>query len=167
MAIYHTQHHQFALTRSKTRNRILERLSNNFKVEILPTFKETHYFFDTFDWLLYQEGLFLSKTNDTFIIANIGSKKIIHKISLKQDTVPKFWWEFPPSVFQSGLKKVIDVRALLPLFRWDLQKTPGFLLNFDEKRVIRIRNNSFVFIFIQKMIKVVYFQRHHMEFTSI
>jgi CHAD domain-containing protein len=142
VAAYHTQHHQFALTRSKTRNRILELLSKDFRAEILPSSKETHYFYDTFDWLLYQEGLFLYKINQTYVIANINNKKILHKISLKQDAVTKFWWDFPPSAFQSLLKKVIDVRALLALFRWDIQSTPGFLLNNDEKRVIRISFNK-------------------------
>jgi CHAD domain-containing protein len=132
-------------------------------VETLPLIKESHSFYDTFDWLLYQQGFFLCHINKTFVIADISNNKILHKISVKQEAVPKFWWDFPPSAFQSLLKKVIDVRALLLLFRWNFQNNPGFLLNNDKKRVVRI---SFYKLYLNQGKKKITF-RNSLSLQSI
>jgi CHAD domain-containing protein len=79
----------------------------------------------------------LYRNNRTYYLGKIENQKPIHQITVRHNNPLKFSRDFPKSAIQAALSKITDVRALLPLFSWQYRFEPFFLLNEDDKRVVR------------------------------
>ncbi|KAF5414700.1 MAG: hypothetical protein C5S49_06670 [Candidatus Methanogaster sp.] len=110
--------------------------SYRFSHEPLTTVRERY--FDSFDWLLYNENLVLLKQDDTYCLKDLKSSKVIVECSWAHKGTARFWWDFPDCEIAALLKACLDVRALLPFLEIEKRCEKLHILNNDEKTVLRV-----------------------------
>ncbi len=111
--------------------------------EVFSTAREdvqatTRAWFDTFDWRLYQRGLFLFHDNSTWHLFGRDSEDIEASLPYKDLRGPLFSWDFPASRIRSILEPVIEMRSLLQLVVYTSSTTCLRVLNSDRKTVARV-----------------------------
>jgi CHAD domain-containing protein len=120
-----------------TKNFITE-LATNFSIKTDPSFTQTIYYYDTFDWLLYLEGFMLTYDSHVIQLSDVKSKRTIMRVSPESSTVPKFWWDFPDCQLKNKLKTLIHPRALLLMAEIKKGVQAYRLLNEDHKTILKI-----------------------------
>lgn len=95
-------------------------------------------YFDTFDWLLQQEGLALCRRGSRFEFGPALGGEVAEAVVASRKS-RLFWRDFPEGGLRDRLRQVITVRALLPQFTLRRTLHSFNLLNSDEKTVVRLR----------------------------
>lgn len=119
---------------------LLASFQNNFYVNVLPDTVSYRVFYDTFDWLLYNNGAALEvheegQSRRIYWRANQhGTLRI--QLGLKQ--IPQLAADLPESDFRRQLKSVISVRELVPRIKIKIKRLPLVVLDEHEKVVARI-----------------------------
>ena len=98
----------------------------------------TRTWFDTFDWRLYQRGLFLFHDKDNYHLFQRESVDITAFLPQKGLHSPVFSWDFPVSRIRSILEPVVEMRSLLPLVTYTSLTTCLRIMNRDHKTVARV-----------------------------
>jgi CHAD domain-containing protein len=114
-------------------------ISKNFSIKKESSIQCSQLFFDTFDWRLYDAGLLLIKENNEFMLCSSQSEIPIEKVTITSQIQMQFWWDFPDGSFKDTLKKILDVRALMPLVEIEKKIVPFRILNDDEKTVLKVK----------------------------
>jgi CHAD domain-containing protein len=91
---------------------------------------------DTFDWRLFNQGLFLNRKGIHCSLLNSSGEELFSGGGGSKQN--RFWWDFPDTVLQALLREVIDVRALLVQFSISTSRKSWAILNKDEKTVLRL-----------------------------
>jgi len=117
---------------------ILSQISEVFKTEKERTENKKYAYFDTFDWRLYKNKLFLIKDSGSYTLSKLSNNKPIASLTGNFNKNLFFWWEFPEGRIKNELKNLIGVRALIPLATVTYKSQVFKLLNKDEKIVLRI-----------------------------
>jgi len=107
------------------------------KIELPNHTTETYY--DTFDWRLFNNCLSLFVSANEYSLRSLQDDAIVGTTQWKSKDPPKFWWDFQQAFFREKLKKVMDIRALIP--RGGVEKETQTLCILDdlEKTVLRLR----------------------------
>ena len=113
-----------------------------FKIHYGRPVSKTLDYMDTFDWLLFHAGYLLYNDGGHFTIIQNLSEAVVNTIPKSAQTSYRFWWDFPAGSFRKKLKRIIDVRALLPTITIIKKTTPINLLNEAEKTVVRLFLNT-------------------------
>jgi len=98
----------------------------------------TRTWFDTFDWRLYQRGLFLFHDKSEWHLFRRNSDGIAASLPQKGPHSPVFSRDFPASRIRSILEPVLEMRSLLPLVTHESSTTCLRILNNDRKTVARV-----------------------------
>jgi CHAD domain-containing protein len=98
-------------------------------------------FLDTFDWRLFRKNLTLVRDDNGLSLADVEALEPSSKASWPRKSNPKFWWQFPDGPLKDTLKPILDVRALMPLITIQKKRRTIFILNEDEKAVIKIHHD--------------------------
>jgi CHAD domain-containing protein len=128
----------FALLENQDHQDLIRTISESYRfAHDSPTTVRESYF-DSFDWLLYNENLVLLKQDDTFYLKDMESFEVIAECPGEHKDVARFWWDFPDCEIEALLKACLDVRALLPFLEIEKRSEKLHILNKDEKTVLRV-----------------------------
>lgn len=117
---------------------LIEEISEHFSVKVTAPLKRKQVFFDTFDWRLYnKQSAFTFHRNEWQLISLIDGS-VVEKCPAGTKTAPKFWQDFPDGSLKDELKRILDVRALLPLMSIETSARRIDVLNEDAKIVLRV-----------------------------
>lgn len=94
--------------------------------------------FDTFDWRLYQRGLFLYCDEMGWNLLKKGSAVPHATVAAKPADGTFFAWDFPGGRIRSVLEPVLEMRCLMPLVTHESSTTCLRILNKDDKTVARV-----------------------------
>ncbi len=104
----------FTLLENQDHQDLIRTISESYQFAHDPSTTVRESYFDSFDWLLYNENFVLLEQDDTFYLKEIGSFEVKAECPLEHKNVIRFWWDFPDREIAALLKACLDVRALLP-----------------------------------------------------
>ncbi len=107
------------------------------KIELPNYTKETYY--DTFDWRLFNNCLSLFVSANEYSLRSLQDDAIVGTTQWKSKEPPKFWWDFHQASFREKLKRVMDMRALIPRGGVEKETQTVCILDDLEKTVLRLR----------------------------
>ncbi|MBN2012576.1 CHAD domain-containing protein [candidate division KSB1 bacterium] len=113
-------------------------LTDMFSIKVSESIENTCSYYDSFDWRLYRAGFALSVERDYLKLSTIRTWQPVALQPLNEQTTIRFWWDIPAGDVQTHLKKVLDVRALLPVFSVNQKELKINILNQDKKTVARV-----------------------------
>ncbi|KAF5414781.1 MAG: hypothetical protein C5S48_07850 [Candidatus Methanogaster sp.] len=128
----------FALLEDKDHQYLIRTISESYQFAHDPLTTVEESYFDSFDWLLYNENLVLLKRDDTYYLKNLKSSKVMVEYFWAHKGAARFWWDFPDCEIAALLKACLDVRALLPFLEIGKSREKLYILNKDEKTVLRV-----------------------------
>jgi len=114
---------------------LLDAIKTRFTFEIEQPRVEAVTYFDTFDWRLYKNGLYLQYVEDLWRLQRSNSSETIESKDGPSPDPGVFYWDFPAGVLRSRIESATDVRGLLPLATLRSTTTSVRILNRDEKTV--------------------------------
>ncbi len=119
---------------------LLASFQNNFYVNVLPDTVCYRVFYDTFDWLLYNNGAVLEvhEQGQSCRIYWRANQHGTLRIQLGLNHVPQLASDLPDSDFRHQLHSVISVRELVPQIRIKIKRLPLVVLDKHEKVVARV-----------------------------
>ena len=101
-------------------------------------------YLDTYDWLVYRNGGVLETEADNagmwITWCSLGADQIYGRYPISQ--IPRFVSDLKVTGFRERLKKIVDVRALLPIVIVSSRIHVFSVLNRQEKTVLRIEIRS-------------------------
>lgn len=117
---------------------------NNFYTNVLPETISYRVFYDTFDWLLYNNGAVLEAHEDeqSRRIYWRANKESNLKIQLGVKQVPQLASDLADCEFRRQLKSIISVRELIPRIKIKIKRQPLVVLDNKEKVVARVIFNE-------------------------
>ena len=127
---------------------LLASFQGNFAVSILPGTVCHRFFYDTIDWLLYNNGAVLEAHEN-------GQARRIYwrpdpastlKIQLGLKQVPQLASDLPDSRFRRELQSVISVRELIPRIEVKIKRLPLVVLDPQERAAVRINLDEYWYI---------------------
>jgi CHAD domain-containing protein len=118
----------------------LASFQNNFYIHVQPETVSYREFYDTFDWLLHNNGavLELQEEEQSRRIYWRADKDSNLKIQLGVKQVPQLASDLAESEFRRQLESVISVRELIPRIKIKIKRLPLVVLDKHEKVVVRV-----------------------------
>jgi CHAD domain-containing protein len=118
----------------------LASFQNNFHVNVLAEKANYRVFYDTFDWLLYNNGSALEahEEGQSRRIYWRADKDSDLRIQLGLRHVPQLASDLAESEFRRQLQSVISVRELIPRVKIKIKRLPLVVLDKNKKVVVRI-----------------------------
>ncbi len=119
---------------------LISSMQNAFPIRIQDETTSSRVFFDTFDWLLYNNGsaIEMHENGHTRRIYWRKNKDDELKIQLGLKQVPGLAHDLPDCELRKQLLSVISVRELTPRIKIKIKRTPVVVLDKNEKVVVRI-----------------------------
>jgi len=148
----------FALLKDVDRQDLTRTISESYRCSNDPQITVQESYFDSFDWLLYNENLVLLKQDGTYYLKDLKSFEVVAECSWGHKDAAWFWWDFPDCEIAVLLKACLDVRALLPFLEIEKRSERLRILNNDKKTVLRVyldEINQKTDIYIQKTIRTI------------
>jgi CHAD domain-containing protein len=130
----------FALPEEQDFPGLIASLQKNFNVRVQHETVSHRIFYDTFDWLLYNNGAVLEVHEDgqSSKVYWRQNKNAKLRIQLGINQVPHLAAELPECEFRKQLQSVISVRELIPRINIKIKRLPIIILNNHDKVVVRI-----------------------------
>ncbi len=130
---------RYLLPDSMTKKSFLDTLGQHFIVKQIENNLEKFALLDSFEWALYEHRIMAVRHENQRISLWFEEEDIldpdmahnIEHISAKT----RFWWEFPESSERDILKKLLDLRALYPVYEAML-RTEQFNLMDDDGKIL-------------------------------
>lgn len=118
---------------------------NNFYVNVLAETVNYRVFYDTFDWLLYNNGAVLEvhEEEQARRIYWRADKDSDLKIQLGLKQVPQLASDLAECEFRRQLTSVISVRELIPRIKIKIKRQPLVVLGKNEKVVARVNFDEY------------------------
>ena len=148
----------FALPKDEDHQDLTKAISESYQCSHDPQITVQESYFDSFDWLLYNENLVLLKQDRTYYLKDLKSFEVVAECSWGHKDAAWFWWDFPDCEIAALLKACLDVRALLPFLEIEKRSERLRILNNDKKTVLRVyldEINQKTDISIQKTIRTI------------
>jgi len=119
---------------------LLASFQNNFHVNVQADTVNYRVFYDTFDWLLYNNGSVLEvhEEGQSRRIYWRADKDSDLKIQLGLRQVPQLASDLADCEFRRQLQSVISVRELIPRIKIKIKHLPLVVLDNNEKVVVRV-----------------------------
>ncbi|MGB2908141.1 MAG: CHAD domain-containing protein [Candidatus Aminicenantaceae bacterium] len=131
-------HKKFVLPESLNFQQLQREISRNHAVRRETVSDAAYSLFDTFDWRLYRMQQALIREGDRIGLADLELTHPSAQAEWTKPRPPRFWWDLPESDMRHRLQAVLDVRALLPLMSVTRQKRGLWILNQDQKTVLKL-----------------------------
>lgn len=123
---------------SITMDSLLAAIKTKFAIAIEQLQKESFTYFDTFDWRLYKNDLYLQNRSSVWCLEGNNNAKPLEITDGPPPDNCVFSWDFPIGTLRTRIEPVTDIRGLLPLVTLESTKTPVRILNKDKKTVGRL-----------------------------
>lgn len=113
----------------------LKKISSSYFLDECSEKKSEVIYFDTFDWSLFSNKSVLKKEGNIYRF--YSPKKIVtHEQGGLKKTF--FYWDLDESEFKEKLRPLSDIRALMPIIRYENIERDFNVLNNDQKTVVRL-----------------------------
>jgi len=130
----------FEMPISLSADKFVALFSDKTKSKLISRQKVQAIYYDTFDWRLYSSGIFAefirTKPAPRLQLKSLENAIVIACTEL--DSVPAFSQQFKPEKIRKILEPIAEMRALLPVCKFDYQMFHLDILNHDEKTVVRL-----------------------------
>lgn len=131
---------RYLLPDNMTKKSFLDTLGQEFVVKQVENTFEKFAILDSFEWALYEHGIMAIRQDNKLIslwfdeeeILDPDVAHVIEGINAKT----RFWWQLPDSPEQKVLKKLLDLRALYPIFEGMLRTEQFNLMDNDGKILV-------------------------------
>lgn len=118
----------------------IRKLSDVYSIRPGPVSSKTEVYYDTFDWRLFNESLTLIQRQKEIFLDSLNGTAVLEKTEI--NALPVFWEDLPEGPLRKRLKPLLEMRALLKLFkRSERVKTFRVLDNY-QKTVARLLFSS-------------------------
>ncbi len=133
--------HEFVVPSDQSFSELIPSLETTFRVRQQAETISYRIFYDTVDWLLYNNGCVLEMHEDeqSRKIYWRAGKDAQLKIQLGLRQVPRFANELPQCEFRRQLTSTISVRELTPRIKIKIKRIPVFILNKKEKAIVHVK----------------------------
>jgi CHAD domain-containing protein len=111
-------------------------LADQYAIKKAPLISERITFYDTFDWRLFNKSLVLYTSGNKLLLRKLAKSDFLHQVDIT--AFPVFIWDFPEGKLKKQLASVIKIRALLKLVELHSRVTPYFILDQNQKTVVRL-----------------------------
>ena len=124
---------------------LLASFQNNFYVKVQAETVSHRVFYDTFDWLLYNNGSVLEVHEEESLrrIYWRADKDGDLKIQLGLKQVPQLASDLAECEFRRQLESVISVRELIPCIKIKIKRQPLLVLDKNDKVVVRLNFDEY------------------------
>jgi len=113
-----------------------ELTANHYSVKVDATDRATEIYYDTFDWRLLNKSLLLFQNRQEFILRSLVDDSVRFRTQIEK--APVFIPDFPDSRLKEYLEPLLEMRALLKLFKNDKQVKTLRVMNEDQKTIARL-----------------------------
>lgn len=117
---------------------VIGRFTEKFDAETRAVPPRLESYYDTFDWRLHRNGLYLTRDGDAFHLRQLDGDRVLEQAEYRARSRTAFWWDFPRGGLREALKRQIGVRALIHLVTVKVEGVHLALLNRDRKTVGRV-----------------------------
>ena len=124
----------WCLQSAVTMTDMIKQLADDFRIECFEEQNDSTTLLDDYDRDIWQANQVLLLTAKKNYRLYSGEETIEYAAGTTQ---MRFWWDFPDTPIQHKLRKLIDLRALLPIAELGLASQQFVLRNSDEKIVVR------------------------------
>jgi len=128
----------YLLEKRNQANLVLNALAKTFKIEKNTVNKENRRYYDSVDWRLLRQNLCLYHAEKQLHLGNLNYNLTIANFPFENLPQTLFVKELPASSLKNRLKPIIDVRALIHQLSEKCTAQEIYLLNTDDKRVVRL-----------------------------
>lgn len=129
----------FEIPGNLTIEQLISRTAKKFPLQLTLQYYAVKAFYDSFDWRLYNAELICefnqSSKFSRLNLINYRTGQLMFSTELEK--VPRFAADFTDRQLAQQLLPLLEMRALLPLTRLNLQKYHVNILNQNEKTVVR------------------------------
>ena len=134
------QNHDFVLPADQGFAELITSLQDTFPLRSQAETVYHRVFYDTVDWLLYNNGCALEMHEDekSRRIYWRADRETRLKLQLGLKRVPQLAIDLPDGEFREQLASVIHVRELMPRVKIRIKRIPLVVLNKNKKIVVRI-----------------------------
>lgn len=130
--------HIFYRRKTFDHKKLFQEIGQHFRIKKMPRNRQFQWYFDTFDWRLYNNGMFLFREKNNYYLNSHKDYQNLNSITIISENHPKFWWDFPEGPLQKKLSNLLDIRALMLLTRVNLEISPYYILNEDDKIILKV-----------------------------
>ncbi len=130
--------HIFTISKTFHHQKLFPEIGQYFRIKNMSRKRQSQWYFDTFDWRLYNNGMFLFKEKNNYYLNSHKHYQNLSSVIIMPESHPKFWWDFPEGPFQQKLCSLLDIRALILLAKTNLEISPYYILNEDNKVILKI-----------------------------
>ena len=120
-------------------DQLVAAMEQAFQVEVDTGHLQSIEVMDDYDWDIFHADKLLCRTDGNGLQLFNEALPVSLK-SVKGN--PHFWWDLPESDLRDELKTLLDLRAMLPVARFELLRHQVTLRNSDEKIVVRLTITS-------------------------
>ncbi|MBU1099537.1 MAG: CHAD domain-containing protein [Bacteroidetes bacterium] len=117
---------------------LLAQISNNFNWVIAGNQDIQEYYYDTFDWRLFNQNLCLIANNNMLSLSEYNTNSRISSEACKKPKRKYFWNSFRDKLLRDELKVLLQHRALLKICKCDKNTELFRLLNEDDKTIAKL-----------------------------
>jgi len=129
---------RYLLPENITKKDFLDNFGQSFTVKAAKASNEKFTIVDSFEWGIYQAGMLAIRHQDNSIRLYKENSLLDSDASLdigKINARSRFWWDFPDSPAREILKKILDLRALYPVFN-GLLKIENYNLEDQDGKIL-------------------------------
>lgn len=113
-----------------------ELTANRYLVKVDVNASTTEVYYDTFDWRLLNKSLVFIQNRREFILRSLTDDSVLFRIQMEK--APVFIQDFPDGRLKEYLEPLLEMRALLKLFKNSKQVKTLRVMNADQKTVARL-----------------------------
>lgn len=135
----------FEFPENLTAKKFLSKLAKKLDFEIVSQQYTIKTFYDSFDWRLYNAGM-ICEFNHSKTVSNVSliDRKSGTVIALEQrQGVPEFSGQFPKGQLRVHLEAPLEMRALLPLCKLEVDVYHLNILNKQQKTILRLQIDEY------------------------
>ncbi len=140
MKLSKIQQSRYLLPDNMTKKSFLEILGQEFVVKQVENTFEKFAILDSFEWALYQHGILAIRHDNQrislwFDEEDMLDPDVAHTID-NINAKTRFWWQLPESPERDVLKKLLDLRAMYPVYDGLLRTEQFNLMDQDGKILV-------------------------------
>jgi len=113
-----------------------EMAANHYSLKAGAIDRATEVYYDTFDWRLLNKSLVFIQNRQEFILRSLAGDSVLFRTQIEK--APVFIQDFPDGSLKKYLEPLLEMRALLKLFKNSKQVKTVRVINEDRKTVARL-----------------------------
>ena len=127
---------EFAADRQISTDRVLQNFAADFDFHEKPLRKANEYYYDTFDWRLYNQGYLLKRVGKYFYLSSTEGELLFKEAGVAGKHF--FTWDLNEGPLRQKVESAAGIRALIEILFLKKSSLQINFLNKDRKTVVRL-----------------------------